>query len=728
MFENKFLDLFKERRFFYFSILVFFMVVLVIVLIVGFFYIFEQDEFEKRISLREKEIAIEKALKLDSCLQALEENNDEEFCSSFSEMSIRTKEGIRVRGFVNCVFEEFINKYELADLEEMSCFNKEKEIEHIKDFCQIIASRIAQEKILMINNESCRILNIDGRFIGGVLDHEVYYEKEYYKEDYYGVEEEQENFREDVKETKFEADYFLEVNYKNEDLGVTPEFGFTDFNTYNFRTGNSKGDERTNLYYEAGGRYGIHSVSVNRVVSENGYDWTMPETTEYDLVSITSQNKIEVIPRIHPTGSTKGCLSLNNINCARERYELSDEELWKDFLRKMVREFGDKINYYRIENEPEYGFLKLDNGEWDSGTKEFVRTLKIAYEVIKEENPNAKVSVAVFNSKGYPENKEVKDYLVNNGIISSQKLNENVNNPYKGIQALMELGAGDYFDVLAVHYYEDYREVNGRWGWYWRDVFMEDYLSEVRKTMKDKGYEKPIMITEFGIGTSHAFDSNYENEVYTQSENIVKQHVIAFSENISPLLWLTFREKTWGYLDVKDAPAVSTMTRMGITCSTDVAGNSYNKIVEDQNKKVSISYYTGTDWICSGLMHGNYAGIYEFDDGSKLNDKIKSSYYVYQDMTQIFENTRFAQKIINGKTKFYVFDKGNQLLIVAWTDESLGKKSVEVLGKYSEVKIYNSITGNEESFEKEIKENSIVLNNLEVYQREPIYILVDKKG
>ena len=110
-----------------------------------------------------------------------------------------------------------------------------------------------------------------------------------------------------------------------------------------------------------------------------------------------------------------------------------DPELFKRFLTRVVRRYKDDVNYWQIENEIYYAGGGV-NGFWDGSAEDYVRHLKLAYEVISREDPEGKV---VLN--GVPDEVFV-------GIAGGEE------KAVKHLEYLLKEG-GRYFDVIDFHQY-----------------------------------------------------------------------------------------------------------------------------------------------------------------------------------------------------------------------------------------------------------------------------------
>ena len=128
-----------------------------------------------------------------------------------------------------------------------------------------------------------------------------------------------------------------------------------------------------------------------------------------------------------------------------------------NFIVKLVKHCQGKVKYWQNDCEP-------DGDYWQGGTKaEYVATLKVFYKAVKAADPQASVIVGghsgAFSKQGLPQRQEFFDYVLAEGK--------------------------DYFDLFDLRLYNNVDTIPQRVAWF-------------RNRMKDFGFQKPIVCTEYG--------------------------------------------------------------------------------------------------------------------------------------------------------------------------------------------------------------------------------------
>jgi len=189
---------------------------------------------------------------------------------------------------------------------------------------------------------------------------------------------------------------------------------------------------------------------------------------------------------------------------------------WENFVAKTVREHKSTIYFWEVWNEP-----NDDTGYFRYGSpKEYLELLKRTYQVIKRENPQAKVVIAM--GSGYQES---FDYL----------------------KELLSLGAGEYFDILGFH------PIAGR-PYFIQEPIIKDSIKRMKEIQSKYQNRWPLWITEIG---QPSFGEISEKE---QAE-LAKMLLEKAKENQIPVVWFHFSDKVsadgfggWGLVRKNNEP------------------------------------------------------------------------------------------------------------------------------------------------------------------------------
>jgi len=146
--------------------------------------------------------------------------------------------------------------------------------------------------------------------------------------------------------------------------------------------------------------------------------------------------------------SYKGA-TLKNEECKR---------LYREFIVKLVKRTKGKITYWQRDTEP------ASPRHWPADkAKEYVETQKIFYQAVKSVQPDAIVV----------------------GVNANGSFNKMGQHSYSFFFNYIIKNMRDYYDVLDIRLYEDLYTIQDRVSWF-------------RNKMRQYGYEKPIVCTEFG--------------------------------------------------------------------------------------------------------------------------------------------------------------------------------------------------------------------------------------
>ena len=155
---------------------------------------------------------------------------------------------------------------------------------------------------------------------------------------------------------------------------------------------------------------------------------------------------------------------------------------------------------------------------------EYLAWLRPTYEAIKEIDPDARLTTGGFGYRPIP-------YL----------------------REMMEKGAGQYFDILNVHYYPNTPE----------DMFLE-WVEELRTMVEEYGVTKPIWITEIGWTTSEGNTSEEDHGNYMSRATVMclaSEVAVTFPHMMNCFgLDPTDDEFNFGLLRVDDSPKPAWIT------------------------------------------------------------------------------------------------------------------------------------------------------------------------
>ncbi len=121
-----------------------------------------------------------------------------------------------------------------------------------------------------------------------------------------------------------------------------------------------------------------------------------------------------------PRWASSKCDSNKKVICMMEYMTVMPRDLndWRNFLRELVKRYP-KVRKYELWNEPHFpGFSCF----WNDSPENMAALIKAGYETVKKEKPDAVVWFAGLSKRYYP-----------------------------FYRKFLELGGGNYFDVLSVH-------------------------------------------------------------------------------------------------------------------------------------------------------------------------------------------------------------------------------------------------------------------------------------
>ena len=136
-----------------------------------------------------------------------------------------------------------------------------------------------------------------------------------------------------------------------------------------------------------------------------------------------------------------------------------DRARYRAFVRALVEHCAGRVSFWQCDNEPSNAGLL-----WAGTAQEYVGQLAEFHAAVREKDPTAKV---VLGGCGYD-------------VLSSEPGSE----PRLFFQHLLAEGR-ELFDVFDVHLYGD-------------PAAIPSYVDDVRKMMRDNGYEKEVVAGEYG--------------------------------------------------------------------------------------------------------------------------------------------------------------------------------------------------------------------------------------
>ena len=202
-------------------------------------------------------------------------------------------------------------------------------------------------------------------------------------------------------------------------------------------------------------------------------------------------------------------------------------ESYKEFLRRLVERYdGDGIddapgspviNHWQIENEGDFF--------WEDTPENYARLVKISYNVIKKQNPDAKVLLSgVATPKGF------YDFYV--PVL-------------KYLKSMRENPTDRSFDIFDFHW------VMGGSGRYKRAPFagagttdLRECIESIRDTLTQYGYRVPIWITETASHSGmprRGLRVPFETE-RDQAAELIKRMIYPLSLGVQKVFWSTLVE------------------------------------------------------------------------------------------------------------------------------------------------------------------------------------------
>lgn len=135
---------------------------------------------------------------------------------------------------------------------------------------------------------------------------------------------------------------------------------------------------------------------VLKVIKNVGVNWIRIDFTWSALESSKGQYSFSYYDQLVNTISKSGIKILALISGPPKWAEPLDKNIdaWKDFLKKLVSRYGDRIKYWEILNEPDSEYI------YPLPPRIYVTLLKEARDIIKQIDPNANIVSAGLTSAG----------------------------------------------------------------------------------------------------------------------------------------------------------------------------------------------------------------------------------------------------------------------------------------------------------------------------------------
>ncbi len=247
------------------------------------------------------------------------------------------------------------------------------------------------------------------------------------------------------------------------------------------------------------------------------------------------------------------------------------EEAFLNYVDWVSRTYKGRIDYYQLWNEPDTkGF-----NYYRTGAKKYAELLKKVYEVIKANDPDAKVV----------------------GVAASR-------NGYSFANLVLYYGGGDYMDAISFHPYQASGKFSGE--------SLITTINNYKNSLKAYGHEDmPILITEMGIA-AYPEGGTWPNE-YVAAAQTIQMWTIAqaepaveavyefhFQNNYPGILWdnAESEQQRWGLINHENE-LVPYSARPGA-----IAAAAYNKLIG--NAELVDRYSTDAD------SSGHKTYIYRF--------------------------------------------------------------------------------------------------------------------
>ena len=224
--------------------------------------------------------------------------------------------------------------------------------------------------------------------------------------------------------------------------------------------------------------------------------------------------------------------------------------LWANYVRRLADYYGDRgVHHWIIWNEPDIEPGVYGN-EWEGTVADYYRLLKVAYLVIKEEDPEATVHLAGL-TYWHDIEAQRKQYL----------------------RRLLEVAAVDseapahdyFFDVLSLHIY-------------FRIETVPEIVREIDRIQHEFGLDKPIWINETNAAPTMdpqwpVERPQFQVDLEQQAWFIVQAHALAFAAGVESV-------GVYKFSDVLETPGTETFGLLRADFSERPAYRAHRSVIE----------------------------------------------------------------------------------------------------------------------------------------------------
>lgn len=248
--------------------------------------------------------------------------------------------------------------------------------------------------------------------------------------------------------------------------------------------------------------------------TEGHYDWSLPDT----VVRAAEQAGVQLLLTVDGYAGGDGSFRLMPRNPLYASSPNEKRTAYETFLRTMVRRYRGRVRYWQIENEI------TSRVYWIDSLEQYVELLRLAYRVIKDEDPASQVLIA-----GFPQGLVVEYVVVKPEDALHQAW---VRNELSQIALLLDR-TKRAFDILDIHLYEDPETIARR-------------IAFWRARLEELGPPRPIWVTETGgPDTRYPYgdymprppDMSFHDLPEVHRSEVVKRNVQALAGGAERVFW-----------------------------------------------------------------------------------------------------------------------------------------------------------------------------------------------